>query len=357
MNQKTAIITGFTGQDGSWLAKFLLAKGYRVIGTIRRASHPNLDFINEMGIRSVIVEEVDITDSSSLYNLILKYKPDEFYHLAAQSHVGTSFNQPLATAEITGLGTLRVLDAIRMHSPHTRFYQAGSSEEFGDVIGRDPQDENTTLRARSPYAAAKIFAHHITKVYRESYGLFACVGILFNHESERRSKTFVTRKVTNHVAQIFCGITDEPLRLGNLYSYRDFGYAPDYCEAMWMMLQQEEPDDFVISTGEPRLVKDFVTTAFAVANMPIYWEGEGLNEVAKFKVDGSLAVVIDEEFYRPAEVDYLCGNSSKAHKTLNWSPRTPFEQWVKKMVNYDMETNHNDITKHQTYNPQTLRTA
>ena len=333
---RKALITGFTGQDGSYLAKLLLSKGYEVYGMVRRSSHEDWTFVNEMGLEDVQIVEGDLADSSSLNRLIMNIKPDEVYNLAAQSHVATSFNQPEFTVDITGMGVLRLLEAIRTHYPKARFYQASSSEMFGDVKNYNPQNETTELRPRSPYAAAKVLGHHIVKVYRESYGIYACSGILFNHESPRRGAKFVTRKITDYVARYNNGLVNEPLLLGNIYAQRDWGSAEDYVEAMWLMLQQDIPNDYVIGTGETHSVKDFIIAAFSSINVALEWEGQGVEERAINADTDEVVVQIDKEFYRPAEVNRLLSNASKAIKDLNWQPSTTFNDLVEWMVESDI---------------------
>ncbi len=316
---KTALITGITGQDGAYLAKFLLEKGYKVIGTFRRLSTPNFWRIQALGIiKKVELVSFDLIDQSSMIELINKYKPDEVYNLAAQSFVGASFEQPIATSEITGTGVTRMLDTIKALSPKSKFYQASTSEMYGKVQAI-PQDENTPFYPRSPYAAAKVYAHFVTQNYREAYNLFACSGTLFNHESPLRGLEFVTRKITNSVARIKLGLQSE-VRLGNLDAKRDWGYAPDFVEAMWLMLQQDKPDDFVIATGETHTVREFAKLAF---------ERVGL--------DYEDYVKVDKKFFRPAEVNLLLGNPAKAKKILNWEPKTKFKDIVNIMVDEDLK--------------------
>jgi GDPmannose 4,6-dehydratase len=320
---KTALITGVTGQDGSYLAELLLAKGYEVHGLIRRASSFNthrLDPIyrdpHESGVR-FLMHYGDLSDSGSLVNLIRELEPDEIYHLGAQSHVKVSFEIPEYTSDATGMGTVRILEAIRASGVKTRFYQAGSSEMFG--ASPPPQDESTPFYPRSPYGVSKAFSHWMTINYREAHDLFASNGILFNHESSRRGETFVTRKVTRAVARIKAGIQDR-LYLGNLDAKRDWGYAPDYVEAMWMMLQHDTPIDVVIATGEAHTVRGFCELAFARADLE--WERH---------------VEVDPRYYRPTEVDHLCGDPSKAKRVLGWEPKTTFEDLVRLMVDADIQ--------------------
>lgn len=312
-----ALITGITGQDGSYLAEFLLSKGYDVIGMVRRSSTVTFQRINQIQDHITIIQG-DLHDQSSLVDLIERFRPDEVYNLAAQSFVPTSWNQPVLTGEVTALGVTRMLEAIRLVNPETRFYQASSSEMFGKVR-EVPQTENTPFYPRSPYGVAKIYAHWITVNYRESYDLFAVSGILFNHESPRRGLEFVTRKITYGVARIKLGLAQE-LRLGNLESRRDWGYAGDYVEAMWMMMQMDEPEDFVIGTGETHSVRELCDLAFRHV---------GLN-YEEF-------VVQDPRFYRPAEVDLLVAEPKKAQEKLGWQPKINFEELIQRMVDADLK--------------------
>jgi GDPmannose 4,6-dehydratase len=320
---KKALITGITGQDGSYLTELLLSKGYAVYGIIRRSSSFNTERIDhlyqdphEYGARLRLVYG-DLNDASSLNKIIRTVEPDEIYNLGAQSHVRVSFDVPEYTAEVTGLGTIRLLEAIREAGVRTKFYQASSSELFGNAPG--PQNEQTPFQPRSPYAAAKLYSYWMTVNYREGYGLFACNGILFNHESPRRGETFVSRKITKAVARIKLGVQDK-LYLGNLDAKRDWGYAADYTEAMWMMLQQEHPDDYVIATGETHSVRDFLDEAFG-----------------HVKLDWHKYVDIDPRYYRPTEVDLLLGDASKARNLLGWKPRVKFQELVQMMVDADLQ--------------------
>jgi GDPmannose 4,6-dehydratase len=316
--QKTALITGITGQDGSYLAEFLLGKGYRVYGMVRRSSSENFDRIEHIRDR-VELRQGDLLDQLSLINMMDEVQPDEIYNLAAQSFVPTSWTKPLLTGDFTALGVTRMLEALRHVNRKIRFYQASSSEMFGKVL-EVPQSETTPFYPRSPYGVAKVYGHFITVNYRESYDLFAVSGILFNHESPRRGKEFVTRKVSDGVARIKLGLATE-LRMGNLDAKRDWGFAGDYVEAMWLMLQQPEPDDFVIATGETHTVQELVRVAFE--HVGLDWE--------KY-------VVIDEKFIRPAEVDLLVGDPSKAKEKLGWKPRVSFQELVHMMVDADMRS-------------------
>ncbi|WP_376790106.1 GDP-mannose 4,6-dehydratase [Thermoflexus sp.] len=317
MEKKRALITGITGQDGSYLAEFLLEKGYEVIGMVRRTSTINFERIRHIQDRVLLVQG-DLLDQSSLIDILREYRPHEVYNLAAQSFVPTSFKQPVLTGEFTALGVTRLLEAIRLVDPTIRFYQASSSEMFGKVK-EVPQNENTPFHPRSPYGVAKVYAHWITVNYRESYGMFAVSGICFNHESPRRGLEFVTRKITHTAAKIKLGLAHE-LRLGNLEARRDWGYAPDYVRAMWLMLQQDEPEDYVIATGETHSVREFVELAFDYLGL-----------------DWKKYVVVDPALYRPADVDLLVGDATKARTKLGWAPSVTFEQLVKIMVDADLE--------------------
>ena len=331
---KHALITGITGQDGSYLAELLLDKGYEVYGLMRRKSvvdYGNVDHIKD----KIHFIYADMTDQTSLIHAMTISQADEVYNLAAQSFVATSWEQPLATAEIDAIGVTNMLEAIRVVKPEAHFYQASTSEMFG-LVQAIPQCETTPFYPRSPYGVAKLYGHWITKNYRESYNLFACSGILFNHESERRGKEFVTRKITNAVARIKQGVQD-CVELGNLDSKRDWGHSKDYVHAMWLMLQQDTPDDYVIATNETRTVREFVDTAFACAGIEIEWSGKGVNETGTDKATGKVVVKVNPEFFRPAEVDILLGNPSKAEKTLGWKREIPFQELVSRMVKNDME--------------------
>jgi GDPmannose 4,6-dehydratase len=369
---KTAVVFGCSGQDGSYLAELLLSKGYEVVGVCRRSSvntHERLESV--LGNPHFRIEEGEITDPSSITGIFNQYQPDECYNLAAQSHVGTSFKQPALTFQVDAIGVLNILETIRLHSPKTRFYQASTSEMFGSnydtIYGRlkhneellcsynDPsisvkfQDEKTQLSPNSPYAVAKVAAHNLIKLYRDSYGIFAAAGILFNHESPRRGENFVTKKITKWIGEFHCWKNQEfytlgrlfipegmihlgkptayqpelfpKLRLGNIKAYRDWGHAKDYVEAMWLMLQQEKPDDFVIATGETHSVEDFLTIAF---------QHIGIDDWKPY-------IVIDPAFYRPSEVEYLRGHAGKAHSSLGWKPKVSFEALVKEMINHDIQ--------------------
>jgi len=336
---KKALITGITGQDGSYLAEFLLEKGYEVHGIIRRSSSFNTERLediyqdpHEKG-RRLFLHYGDLTDGSNLDRILRKVKPDEIYNLGAQSHVRVSFDTPEYTADTDALGTLRLLDAIRDEGLRVKFYQAGSSEMFGSSA--PPQNENTPFHPRSPYACAKVFAHNIAVNYREAYNMFICNGILFNHESPRRGGTFVTKKITSALAKIKQG-KQEKLFLGNLDAKRDWGYAKDYVEAMWLMLQQDRPDDYVIATGESHSVREFAEEAGKYFGFEIVWEGEGLKEKGIDKNTGKILIEIDERYFRPAEVDNLRGDANKAKQTLGWEPKTKFTELVKIMCEAEL---------------------
>lgn len=331
---KKALITGITGQDGSYLAEFLLEKGYKVYGIMRRKSV--LDYGNVEHIKDKIhFIYADMTDIISLINAMRTSDADEVYNLAAQSFVQTSWEQPLATAEIDAVGVTNMLEAIRTVKPEARFYQASTSEMFG-LVQEIPQTEKTPFYPRSPYGVAKLYGHWITKNYRESYDLYACSGILFNHESERRGKEFVTRKITDAVARIKLGVLDH-LELGNMDSKRDWGHSKDYVKAMWLMLQQDKADDYVIATNETRTVREFVETAFARAGIKIVWEGSGVDEIGKDEATGKILVKINPRFFRPAEVDILIGNPAKADKALGWVREISFAELVERMVDHDLK--------------------
>lgn len=338
--EKTALITGITGQDGSYLAEFLLEKNYNVHGIIKRSSVFTTQRIEHI-IKNpkLTLHHGDLTDSSNLHRLITKLKPDEIYNLGAQSHVAVSFEVPEYTGEVDAMGVIRMLDAIRDTGVDTKFYQASTSELFGGLPETAPQDENTPFYPKSPYGAAKLYAYWVTVNYREAYNLFACNGILFNHESPRRGETFVTKKITKAVANIFKG-KQQYLTLGNLDAKRDWGHAKDYVEAMWLMLQQDKPDDFVIASGETHTVREFVEEAFKVVDIDIIWKGEGINELGVDNKTGKELVKINPKYFRPAEVDLLWGNPVKARKELGWQPKISFEQLVEGMVNYDLEYNN-----------------
>ena len=335
---KKALITGITGQDGSYLAELLLEKGYEVHGMVRRSSSFNTGRIDhlyndpEILDKRLFLHYGDLTDSSNLNRLLEKIEPDEIYNLGAQSHVQVSFEVPEYTAEVDGVGTLRFLDAIKETGVQTRFYQASTSELYGKAQ-EVPQNEKTPFYPRSPYGVAKIYGYWIIVNYREAYDLFACNGILFNHESPRRGPTFVTRKITRAAARIKHGI-QEKLVLGNLGAKRDWGYAPEFVEGMWLMLQQEEPDDFVMATGESHTVREFVDFAFKELDMDLDWEGEGVNEKG-VDSNGRILVEIDKRYFRPTEIDFLIGDATKADNKLDWKAKTKFEDLVAIMAQAD----------------------
>lgn len=332
---KKALLTGITGQDGSFLTELLLDKGYEVHGIIRRASNFNTDRIDHlMGNPRLKLHHGDVTDSANLNKLLAMLQPDEIYHLAAQSHVQVSFEVPEYTAQVDAVGTLRLLDAMVNHCPQTAFYQASSSEMYGKVR-ETPQSELTPFYPRSPYAVAKVYGYWITVNFRESYGLKASNGILFNHESERRGKTFVTRKTTMCLSEIRYGLRDK-LKLGNLNAERDWGYAKEYVEAMWLMLQQPEADDYVIATGRKCSVRDFVQKAAVHAGMDIVFEGEGVNEKGIDRKTGKVIVEVDPRYFRPAEVELLLGDASKAKNKLGWEARTTIDELVAIMMENDL---------------------
>ena len=330
---KRALITGVNGQDGSYLAELLLEKGYKVYGLMRRKS--SVDYGNVDHIKDKIeFIYADMADVVSLTNAMRISQADEVYNLAAQSFVGTSWEQPVATAEIDGIGALNMLEAIRMIKPTAKFYQASTSEMYG-LVQAIPQNEDTPFYPRSPYGVAKLYGHWITKNYRESYDMYACSGILFNHESERRGKEFVTRKITDAVARIKFGV-QEVLELGNLDAKRDWGHAKDYVRAMWLMLQQDEADDYVIATNETRTVREFVERTFMYVGIEIIWEGSEVNEIGKDKATGKTVVKINPDFFRPAEVDILIGDPIKAETKLGWKREIPFVELVERMIKNDL---------------------
>jgi len=331
---KRALITGVTGQDGSYLAELLLEKGYEVYGIMRRKSvvdYGNVDHIKD----KIHFIYADMTDPISLISAMKISQADEVYNLAAQSFVATSWDTPLGTADIDALGVTNMLEAIRTVKPEARFYQASTSEMFGQVQ-EIPQRETTPFYPRSPYGVAKLYGHWITKNYRESYGMYACSGILFNHESERRGKEFVTRKITDAVARIKLGV-QECVELGNMNAKRDWGHSKDYVKAMWLMLQQDEADDYVIATNETRTVREFVETAFRHVGIEVEWSGEGVDEIGTDKATGKVVVKVNPQFFRPAEVELLIGNPEKAEKALGWEREISFAELVERMVKNDME--------------------
>jgi GDPmannose 4,6-dehydratase len=330
---KVALITGITGQDGSYLAELLLEKGYQVHGIVRRASLINTHRIDHI-YDSINLHYGDLTDSTNLVRIIQKVKPDEIYNLGAQSHVKVSFEMPEYTADVDGVGTLRILEAVRLlgMEDRVRIYQASTSELYG-LVQETPQRETTPFYPRSPYGVAKIYGYWITKNYREAYGMYACTGILFNHESPRRGETFVTRKITQALSKISVGLQDV-LELGNLNAKRDWGHAKDFVEAMWLMLQQDEPDDYVIATGVQYSVREFVEEAAPYFGMKIVWEGEGLDEVGIDKNTGKTVIRVNPKYFRPAEVETLLGDATKAKEKLGWEPKISFKQLVEDMCIY-----------------------
>ena len=337
---KTAIITGITGQDGAYLAELLLEKGYEVYGTYRRTSSVNFWRIEELGIEkhpNLHLVEYDLTDLSASIRLMQNTGATEVYNLAAQSFVGVSFEQPITTAEITGLGVVNLLEAIRIVNPKIRFYQASTSEMFGKVQAI-PQSEETPFYPRSPYGVAKLYAHWMTINYRESYDIFGCSGILFNHESPLRGREFVTRKITDSVARIKLGKQDV-LELGNMNAKRDWGYARDYVDGMWRMMQADEPDTFVLATNRTETVRDFVSMAFKAADIEIEFKGQEENEIGVDVVTGKTVVKVNPKFYRPAEVELLIGNPGKAKEKLGWEPKTTLEELCAMMVEADLRRN------------------
>lgn len=350
MAKKTALITGITGQDGSYLAEFLLNKGYIVHGIARRSSSFNrgrlssfYDFNEKEG--NMILHYGDMTDSTSILSILQKTKPDEIYHLAAQSHVHISFEMPEYTANSDALGTLRILESIKNLGmvKKAKFYNASTSELYG-LVQEIPQTEKTPFYPRSPYSIAKLYSHWITINFREAYNMFACNGIMFNHESERRGENFVSKKITQQVAKIKLGI-DDTLELGNLNAKRDWGYAKEYVEPMWLMLQQDKPEDFVISTGENHTVREFVEKAFKEVEIYIVWKGNGINERGIDSKTGKIIVKVNPRFFRPTEVDELLGDASYARKKLGWEPKTAFEELVRIMVKYDLDKFSKELSK------------
>jgi GDPmannose 4,6-dehydratase len=344
---KKALITGITGQDGSYLAELLLRKGYEVHGIIRRSSSFNtgrIDHIyqdpHESGVR-LFLHYGDLNDASSLNKVLRDVRPDEIYNLGAQSHVKVSFDVPEYTGEVDALGAVRILEGIRETGLNTKFYQASSSELYGKVV-ETPQKETTPFYPRSPYACAKAYSYYITVNYRESYDMFACNGILFNHESPRRGETFVTRKITRAAARIKLGL-QSCLYLGNLDAKRDWGFAGDYVEAMWLMLQQPEPDDYVVATGETRSVREFAEKVFARLDIPLEWRGNGMHEKGIDTKTGRIVIEVDPKYFRPAEVDLLLGDSTKARKKLGWNPRTDLDGLVAMMVDADLELAQREV--------------
>lgn len=360
MNPKTALISGITGQDGSYLAELLLGKGYTVHGIVRRSSSFNTGRIDHISLNNNTLKESrvflhygDLTDSSNLNRLIEKIQPDEIYNLGAQSHVQISFEVPEYTAEVDAIGTLRFLDAIRETGSKSRFYQASTSELFGNSLLRFNKkealivkslNEETPFRPSSPYAIAKLYAYWITVNYREAYGLYACNGILFNHESPRRGENFVTRKISIGVSRIMIGKQDI-IYLGNLDARRDWGYAPEFVEGMWRMMQLNKPMDFVLATGESHSVREFVEESFQYFGEEVYWEGEGVEEKGYLKSTQKMVVAIDKRYFRPTDVEFLLGDSSKAREELSWHPNTTFKELVKIMMDSEFKAFTSDVLK------------
>ena len=333
---KTALITGISGQDGAYLSKLLLEKGYSVIGGDRRTARGSLWRLEELGIiNDIEITDFELAEFTNIYRIIERYKPDEIYNLAAQSFVGVSFEIPAYTADVTALGVLRILEAIKSINTSIKFYQASSSEMFG-LVDSESQNENTSFHPRSPYAVSKVFGHWITVNYRESYNMYTISGILFNHESPLRGEEFVTRKITLGLAKINRGL-QEVLELGNLEAKRDWGFAGDYVEGMWKMLQQDKPDDYVLATGENHTIREFVEIASEMVGFRITWEGSGVDTIGIDEKSGKIIVKINPRFYRPAEVYKLCGNSQKAKNILGWSPMTDFNSLVQMMVEADLD--------------------
>ena len=334
--KKIALITGVSGQDGAYLSKLLLEKNYKVVGTDRRSARASNWRLKRLGIENkIIFEEMEIGEIYEVDRIFNKYNFDEVYNLAAQSFVGTSFNSPLNTANITGLGVLRILETIKAKNKRIKFYQASSSEMFGDVL-ENFQSEKTPLNPQSPYAIAKVFGHYMTQNYRESYGMYAVSGILFNHESPLRGEEFVTRKIIIGLIKIIKGDLDY-LELGNINAKRDWGFAKEYVEAMWLMLQQKKPEDYVVSTGKTYSIKDFINKAVKILNLKTKWTGKGLNEKLLNTSNGKIIVKINPKFFRPAEVNILKGNASKARTKLKWVPKTNLENLIKIMINDELK--------------------
>ena len=332
--KKIALVTGSSGQDGSYLCEFLLKKNYKVVAADRRSSRDNGWRHKELGISNkIIYEDFDLTDINSIILLLKKYKFNEIYNLAAQSFVKSSFTTPISTSNVTGLGPLRILDTLKHVSPKTKFYQASSSEMYGKVK-TEVLDEKSRFNPRSPYAVSKLFGHEITNNYRESNGMFCCSGILFNHESPLRGEEFVTRKITKQLCEVKLGIRKH-VELGNIYAKRDWGYAKDYVEGMWMMLQQKKPDDYVLATSKVYTVKYFINECFKALNMKAVWKGKGVKEVAIDSETKKIIIKINPKYYRPAEVDYLKGSFKKAKTTLNWSPKVNLKELIKLMIEAD----------------------
>jgi GDPmannose 4,6-dehydratase len=350
MKKKIALITGITGQDGSYLAELLLKKNYIVHGIIRKSSSFNTSRIDHLYVdphnkTNFFLHHGDLTDSNSIYNIIHKYKPDEIYNLGAQSHVGVSFDNPEYTSQVSGIGTLRILEALRfLKIKNVKFYQASTSELFGETYNKSIFNENSKFHPKSPYGVSKLYSYWMTSVYRESYGLFACNGILFNHESPRRGETFVTRKITRFLTRKKLG-SKEILYLGNINSLRDWGHAKDYVEMQWRILQQKKPEDYIIATGKCYSVREFVNIASKILKMKIFWQGKGLNEVGYILKDNKKEIIvkIDKKYFRPNEVHYLKGNATKALKKLKFKPKYTFHELVKDMIDGDLKLAKKEI--------------
>ena len=338
---KKALVTGITGQDGSYLAELLLEKGYEVHGIVRRVSTFNRQRIKHLfpdlhnKKNKIVLHYGDLSDSSSLHRIMRNLRPDEVYHLGAQSHVRISFDIPEFTGDVTGISTTRLLEAIHHDSPNTKFYQASSSEMFG-LVKENPQKETTSFHPRSPYGVAKVYSYWMTINYRESYNMFACNGILFNHESPRRGENFVSRKITFGIAKILAG-DDNPLYLGNLNAKRDWGYAPDYVYGMWLMMQKDKPEDYILATGETHTVREFVEETCRLGGIDLVWDGKGVNEKGIDRKTGKTIIAIDPMYFRPSEVDVLIGDYSKAKEKLGWEPKVKFKELVKIMLDSDIE--------------------
>jgi GDPmannose 4,6-dehydratase len=343
LSKRIAMISGITGQDGGYLAKLLLQKKYRVIGLYRRGATDTFSKLKEHGIfEQLELVDFDLLEFSNICRLLRKYQPDEFYNLAAQSFVAASWEEPIYTAQADGMGVLYILEAIREFSPKTRFYQASTSEMFGKVQAI-PQTEETPFYPRSPYGVAKLMAHWMCVNYRESFNVFACSGILFNHESPMRGKEFVTRKITSHFARMFTGKATEPLELGNLNAKRDWGFAGDYVEMMWQMLQHNEPDTYVIATGETHTIREFVVETGKVCGFEIDWNGINESEIGLDRKSGKVLVKVNPQYYRPAEVELLIGNPEKARKILGWESKVGFKSLCKMMVDADIERENKNV--------------
>lgn len=339
--QKIAMISGISGQDGSYLAKFLFSKGYKVIGLYRRGATDSFQNLRYLGILDKItLLDFELLEFSNICRLLIDYKPDEFYNFAAQSFIPISWSEPIYTAQVDAMGVSYILEAIRQFSPKTKFYQASTSEMFGKVK-EIPQNEETPFNPMSPYACAKLFSHSLVECYRDSFNIFASAGILFNHESPLRGKEFVTRKITDYFAKLSLGLIDEPLELGNLDAKRDWGFAGDYVEGVWLIMQQEKPDTYVLATGEAHSIREFVTSAAKYAGFEVEWKGSGINETGVDKISGKTLVVVNKNLFRPADVGILIGDSTKAEKFLGWKHKVSYESLCKMMVSADIVLNKN----------------